>query len=82
MPFCSPHVMTYNLPVSAEKLSDVARYLGCDVYRLGAQEAAVPGIKEVCRLLLEVSVPASLTEQGVKVEDIPEMAISTDSSLH
>ncbi len=71
-----PHVMTYNLPVSAEKLSDVARYLGCDVYGLGAQEAAVLGIKEVCRLLLEVGVPASLTEQGVKAEDIPEMAIN------
>ncbi len=71
-----PHVMTFNLPASAEKLSDIARYLGCEVYGLGAQEAAILGIKEICRLLLAIGVPASLTEQGVKAEDIPEMAIN------
>ena len=69
-----PHVMTYNLKVQAEKLSDIARYMGCDVYGLPVRDAAIDGIKAVCRLLLEVNVPTSLAQLGVKAEDIPKMA--------
>ncbi|WP_095211248.1 iron-containing alcohol dehydrogenase [Endozoicomonas ascidiicola] len=71
-----PHVMMYNLSTSAEKLSDIARYMGCDVYGMDAHNAAVLGIKAVCKLLLEVGVPGGLSELGVKAEDIPLMAIN------
>lgn len=69
-----PHVMTYNLQSQLQKLSDVARYMGCDVYGLETRHAAISGIKAVCRLMLEVGVPPSLTELGVKTDDIPTMA--------
>lgn len=69
-----PHVMNYNLKVRAEKLSDIARYMGCDVYGLEVREAAIAGISAVCRLLLEVGIPSSLAQLGVKEEDIAVMA--------
>ncbi|WP_242667321.1 iron-containing alcohol dehydrogenase [Parendozoicomonas haliclonae] len=69
-----PHVMAYNMHSRIKRMSDIARYMGCDVHGKEPQDAAIEGIKLVCRILTQVNMPTTLTELGVKAEDIPAMA--------
>ncbi|WP_246506044.1 iron-containing alcohol dehydrogenase [Kistimonas asteriae] len=69
-----PYVMAYNMETAADRLSDVAYFLGCRVHGKQAREASVMGIEEVCRLLLKVNIPTSLTALNISADDIPFMA--------
>ena len=69
-----PHVMAFNMKARPKRMEDVARYLGTSVGGLSHEESAVKGIKRICKLLTEIGMPTTLTELGVKAEDIPAMA--------
>ncbi len=69
-----PVVMRYNAPAAKEKYVDIAKVVG--VYKDGmtvdeAADAACKAIEDLSKL---VGIPQSLTELGIKEEDIPALA--------
>jgi len=69
-----PHVQTFNAQVSAARLGDVAKYMGCNVDGKSAEEAAEICIAEIRKLAADVKIPAGVAELGMKEEDIPTLA--------
>lgn len=69
-----PHVQKYNKQVVADKLKDVAVYMGLDVEGLSDEEGADACIAAIEALSKEIDIPAGLTELGVKEEDFNVLA--------
>lgn len=70
-----PSVMAFNQDYTGEKYRDIAKALGlqgADTLPLAdIREAAVTAIKQLSK---EVGIPATISELGVKAEDIPAIA--------
>lgn len=70
-----PHIMAYNADFTADKYRAIAEAMGVhgtkDMTTEQAREAAINAVKQ---LNLDVGIPASLKEIGVKIEDIPSLA--------
>lgn len=70
-----PHIMAYNADFTADKYRAIAEAMGVhgtkDMTTEQAREAAINAVKQ---LNLDVGIPASLKEIGVKLEDIPSLA--------
>jgi alcohol dehydrogenase len=69
-----PHVEAFNVKTSAARLRDVAQSMGVDVRSLDAQAGAQACLTEIRRLAHDVGIPKSLSELGVKAQDIPLLA--------
>ena len=72
-----PTVMEYNAEATGEKYREIARAMGVkDVDNMSQEEYRKAAIEAVKKLSADVGIPATLTEVGVKEEDIPFLAQS------
>ncbi|MCW3173634.1 L-threonine dehydrogenase [Shewanella subflava] len=69
-----PHVQNYNAQIVPQRLADVAKAMGENTNGLSAELAAKLAIEAIKNLSESVDIPATLTELGVKAEDIPTLA--------
>jgi len=69
-----PHVETFNIATSANRLKDVAKSMGVDVSKLSDTEGAQACIDEICKLSKDIGIPNGLAELSAKQEDIPLLA--------
>ncbi len=69
-----PHVESYNLIASPERFANIAAALGENIEGLSTREAADVAIESIQLLSQDVGIPASLTELGVREEDLKTMA--------
>jgi len=69
-----PHVQAFNATTSAARLADVARAMDVNVTGMDAAAGAAACIAAIRQLSVDVGIPASLRELGVKEEDIPLLA--------
>ena len=69
-----PHVEAFNVQTSAARLRDVAQSMGIDVRSLDAQAGAQACLAAIRQMALDVGIPKSLSELGVKAQDIPLLA--------
>lgn len=68
-----PHVMEFNLPSAEDKFALIARALGESVEGLPARWAGSAAVEAVRTLCLDIGIPASLSEVGVPMDDIPRL---------
>src|SRR3990167_7897006 len=66
-----PHVEAFNVKTSAARLTDVARAMGVVVEGMDAATGAQACLTAIRRLSVDIGIPASLSELGVKEKDIP-----------
>lgn len=69
-----PHVEAFNVQTSADRLSDVAAAMGVNTSGLTAEAGAKACLVAIRKLAADIGIPASLSELGVKREDIPLLA--------
>lgn len=69
-----PHVESFNLIASPERFANIAVALGENIEGLSTRDAAGFAIEAIRQLSRDVGIPASLTELGVKEEDLKIMA--------
>jgi len=69
-----PYVMRFNQSVRIERLAKISILLGEDVSGLDQQAAAERAIEAVVRLKADIGIPATISDVGVKPDDINEMA--------
>lgn len=69
-----PHVERFNLIAKPERFVDIAVALGENVSGLPIRKAAEMALTAIEILAKDVGIPGSLTELGVKEEDIPLLA--------
>lgn len=69
-----PHVQQYNAQVVPQRLADIAVAMGENINGLSAELAAGAAIEAIKSLSVAVDIPPTLTELGVKAEDIPTLA--------
>lgn len=68
-----PHVMRFNLPVSRDRLAELAQALGVDTHDMSADDAALAAIAAIEKLNGEIGIPRRLRDAGVREEMIPVM---------
>lgn len=68
-----PHVCEANLMAAQERYADIAEALGENTYGLPVREAAEMAVVAIRCLSADVGIPDTLTELGVKDEDIETM---------
>lgn len=72
-----PTVMEYNAEATGEKYRDIAKAMGVEgVDAMTLEEAREAAVDAVRKLSADVGIPATLTEVGVKEEDIDFLADS------
>lgn len=72
-----PTVMAYNAEATGEKYREIARAMGVEnVDNMSQAEYRQAAIEAVKKLSSDVGIPTTLTEVGVKEEDIPFLAQS------
>lgn len=69
-----PHVEAFNVETSAARLSDVAAAMGVNTNGLTAEAGAKACLVAIRKLAADIGIPSSLSELGVKREDIPLLA--------
>lgn len=69
-----PHVCRYNLIANPQKFADIAEFLGENIANCSVLEAADKAISALFRLSADVSIPAHLSQLGVKEQDFELMA--------
>jgi alcohol dehydrogenase len=72
-----PHVLAYNIPVSAQRLANIASWLGESIEGLSEFEAAGKTVDHIKNLIIDVGLPSRMREIGVKESDIRPMAENT-----
>jgi len=68
-----PHVSRVNLMARTERFADIADALGEVTTGLSERDAAYMAIDAIEELSMDVGIPQTLSELGVKAEDIPTM---------
>ena len=72
-----PTVMEYNAEATGEKYRDIAKAMGVEgVDAMTIEEARKAAVAAVRKLSADIGIPATLTEVGVKEEDIDFLADS------
>ncbi|MGR5095977.1 iron-containing alcohol dehydrogenase [Vibrio maritimus] len=71
-----PHVQRFNASTHPTKFVDIAKAMGKDVSGLSIGEAAMSAIDAMQELSAEIGIPATLSELGVRSEDIKTLARS------
>ena len=69
-----PTIMEFNMPKCVEKYGVIARTMGVDTTGMTAEEAAQAAVDAVKALSIRVGIPQTLTELGIKEENIPALA--------
>jgi lactaldehyde reductase len=70
-----PTVMKYNKDFTGEKYREIAKVLGIDGWeRMGIEEVRDAACQAIDQLSKDVGIPATISELGVKAEDIPQIA--------
>ena len=69
-----PHVQEFNKRISANRLKDVAKFMGCNVDNLTDEEGANLAIKMIKDLSLSVNIPSGLKELNVDKNAFEELA--------
>ncbi|WP_114392144.1 L-threonine dehydrogenase [Oleisolibacter albus] len=69
-----PHVQSFNAPVAAARLRDVAAAMGLDVTGKDDAAGAEACIAAIRALAKDVNIPAGLSDLGAKKEDVPTLA--------
>lgn len=69
-----PTIMEFNMPKCIEKFGVIARTMGVDTTGMTAEQAAQAAVDAVRALSIRVGIPQTLTELGIKEENIPALA--------
>ncbi|HIH88702.1 TPA: iron-containing alcohol dehydrogenase, partial [Candidatus Bathyarchaeota archaeon] len=69
-----PHAMEHNIVVSPDKLAAIAEAMGVDTTGLNRRDAAQAAVEAVRSLIVDVGLPTTLKEVGVRHEDLPKLA--------
>lgn len=69
-----PTIMEFNMPKCIEKYGVIARTMGVDTTGMTAEQAAQAAVDAVKALSIRVGIPQTLTELGIKEENIPALA--------
>lgn len=69
-----PTIMEFNMPQCIAKYANIAVAMGVDITGMSAEEAAQAAVDAVKALSIRVGIPQTLTELGIKAEDIPALA--------
>ena len=70
-----PYVMEFNKDYTGEKFREIARAMGVEgVDAMSAEEYRAAAINAVRQLSKDVGIPQTLSEIGVKEEDLPDLA--------
>ena len=69
-----PYVERFNLIGNLNRFRDIAEAMGENIEGLSTHEAALKAIASIRTLSMEVGIPATLKELGVKPEDFEIMA--------
>ncbi|MDN3523589.1 iron-containing alcohol dehydrogenase [Halomonas ramblicola] len=69
-----PPVMRFNVVANQEKFARIAELFGEQVNHLSLHDAAEIGVRSVERLIRDVGAPESLSDYGVREEDLEALA--------
>lgn len=69
-----PTIMEFNAPACLPKYRNIAEAMGVDTKSMSDEEAARAACKAVRDLAIEVGIPQTLTEIGIKESDIEALA--------
>jgi len=69
-----PHIIDIHFGARAEKLSDVAKSLGEDVYGLSSSDAAQQASNRVRRIIGQLGLPARLREFDLRLPELADAA--------
>lgn len=70
-----PHIMAYNAEFTGEKYRDVAKAMGvAKTEQMTIEQARKAAVDAVKQLNIDVGIPPTLKDIGVKLEDIPVLA--------
>lgn len=69
-----PTVMEFNMSACIEKYGEIARAMGVDTANMTPEQAAQAAVDAVRQLSIEVGIPQTLGELGIKESDIPALA--------
>lgn len=69
-----PTIMEFNMPKCIEKYGVIAKTMGVDTTGMTAEQAAQAAVNAVKALSIRVGIPQTLTELGIKEENIPALA--------
>ncbi|TGX82603.1 lactaldehyde reductase [Palleniella muris] len=69
-----PTIMEFNMPKCIEKFGIIAKTMGVNTDGMTPEEAAKAAVDAVKALSIRVGIPQTLTELGIKEEDIPALA--------
>jgi len=69
-----PTIMEFNMPKCIEKFGVIAKTMGVDTTGMTPEQAAQAAVDTVRALSVRVGIPQTLTELGIKEEDIPALA--------
>jgi len=77
-----PHIMHWNLIANPDKYAQIAEKLGEEVNGHSVMDRALMAVTAVQKLVLDIGLPTTLTEIGVKFDIIENMANDAINSLH
>ncbi|TDT72018.1 alcohol dehydrogenase [Hypnocyclicus thermotrophus] len=69
-----PHVQEYNSQVAADRLKDIASFMGLDVSKMTSEEGAKAAIEAIKKLSRDINIPSGIKELGAKEEDFDILA--------
>lgn len=69
-----PTIMEFNMPKCLEKYGVIAKTMGVNTDGMTVEQAAQAAVDAVKALSIRVGIPQTLTELGIKEEDIPALA--------
>ncbi|MCM1077972.1 MAG: lactaldehyde reductase [Bacteroidales bacterium] len=69
-----PTIMEFNMPECIEKFGIIAKTMGVNTDGMTQEQAAQAAVDAVKALSIRVGIPQTLTELGIKEEDIPALA--------
>ena len=69
-----PVVIRHNLPYAPQKYALVAKAMGIDIQGMTTEEAGDLALAKIQELIAALGLPTSLSQLGVRQEDIPLMA--------
>lgn len=69
-----PHVQEFNSQVSADRLKDVASFMGVDTSSMSNKEGANAAIEAIKKLSKDVNIPSGIKELGAKESDFDILA--------
>jgi alcohol dehydrogenase class IV len=69
-----PHVMEFNMEVTAQQHADIAQAMGVNTWGMSTPEAARASVQSVRQLSRDIGIPDRLRDAGVKEGSISAMA--------